>query len=120
MQQAGRSDYPNLISNVLSFPGVFRGVFDVQASNINGKMTLTAAMALLELVPDEELNENNIMSAPFDPRVGSTVAKAVAESAKATGVSNRLFRVLLMYRHLLCRPCQKRRGTWLERREDSC
>ena len=83
----GRSDYPNQINNVLAFPGIFRGAFDVRASDINEEMKLAAAMALAELVPEEELNENNIMPAAFDPRVGPTVAKAVAEAARATGVA---------------------------------
>ena len=83
----GRSDYPNQINNVLAFPGIFRGAFDVRASDINEEMKLAAAMALAALVPDEELNESNIMPAAFDPRVGPTVAKAVAEAAIRTGVA---------------------------------
>ena len=83
----GRSDYPNQINNVLAFPGIFRGVFDVRASDINEEMKVAAAMALAELVPDEELNENNIMPAAFDERVGPAVAKAVAEAARRTGVA---------------------------------
>ncbi|MBQ2866015.1 MAG: NAD-dependent malic enzyme [Clostridia bacterium] len=83
----GRSDYPNQINNVLAFPGIFRGVFDVRASDINEEMKVAAAMALAELVPDEELNENNIMPAAFDERVGPAVAKAVAEAARKTGVA---------------------------------
>ena len=83
----GRSDYPNQINNVLAFPGIFRGVFDVRASDINEEMKVAAAMALAALVPDEELNENNIMPQAFDPRVGPAVAKAVAEAARKTGVA---------------------------------
>ena len=83
----GRSDYPNQINNVLAFPGIFRGAFDVRASDINEEMKLAAAMALAALVPDEELSETNIMPAAFDPRVGPTVAKAVAEAARHTGVA---------------------------------
>ena len=83
----GRSDFPNQINNVLAFPGIFRGTFDVRASDINEEMKMAAAMALAALVPEEELNENNIMPQAFDPRVGPAVAKAVAEAARATGVA---------------------------------
>ena len=83
----GRSDYPNQINNVLAFPGIFRGTFDVRASDINEEMKMAAALALAALVPEEELNENNIMPQAFDPRVGPAVAKAVAEAARATGVA---------------------------------
>ena len=83
----GRSDNPNQINNVLAFPGIFRGAFDVRASDINEEMKLAAAMALAALVPDSELNENNIMPAAFDPRVGPAVAQAVSEAARRTGVA---------------------------------
>ena len=83
----GRSDYPNQINNVLAFPGVFRGAFDVRASDINEEMKLAAAMALADLVRAEELDENHIIPAPLDPRVASAVAKAVAEAARRTGVA---------------------------------
>ena len=83
----GRSDFPNQINNVLAFPGIFRGAFDVRASDINEEMKMAAAMALAALVPEEELNENNIMPQAFDPRVGTAVAKAVAEAARRTGVA---------------------------------
>ena len=83
----GRSDYPNQINNVLAFPGIFRGTFDVRASDINEEMKMAAALALADLVPEEELNENNIMPQAFDPRVGPAVAKAVAEAARRTGVA---------------------------------
>ena len=83
----GRSDYPNQINNVLVFPGIFRGTFDVRASDINEEMKMAAAMALAGLISDEELNENYIIPAAFDPRVGPAVAKAVAEAARATGVA---------------------------------
>lgn len=86
----GRSDYPNQINNVLVFPGIFRGAFDVRASDINEEMKLAAAMAIAALVPEEELSENNIMPAAFDPRVGPAVAKAVAEAARRTGVARNL------------------------------
>ena len=83
----GRSDYPNQINNVLAFPGIFRGTFDVRASDINEEMKMAAAMALANLISDEELNENYIIPAAFDDRVGPAVAKAVAEAARATGVA---------------------------------
>ena len=83
----GRSDYPNQINNVLAFPGVFRGTFDVRASDINEEMKLAAAMALAELVSDEERSEDYIIPRPFDPRVAGAVAQAVAEAARKTGVA---------------------------------
>ena len=83
----GRSDYPNQINTVLAFPGIFRGTFDVRASDINEEMKMAAAMALANLISDEELNEEYIIPAAFDPRVGPAVAKAVAEAARATGVA---------------------------------
>ena len=83
----GRSDYPNQVNNVLAFPGIFRGTFDVRASDINEEMKMAAAMAIAGLISDEELNENYIIPAAFDPRVGPAVAKAVAEAARASGVA---------------------------------
>ena len=83
----GRSDYPNQINNVLAFPGVFRGAFDVRASDINEEMKMAAAHALADLIPDEELNADYIIPAAFDPRVGPAVAKAVAEAARRSGVA---------------------------------
>ena len=83
----GRSDYPNQINNVLAFPGIFRGAFDVRASDINEEMKVAAANALAGLISDEELNENYIIPAAFDPRVGAAVAKAVAEAARKSGVA---------------------------------
>ena len=83
----GRSEYPNQINNVLAFPGIFRGAFDVRASDINEEMKIAAANALANLITDEELNENYIIPAAFDPRVGPAVAKAVAEAARASGVA---------------------------------
>ena len=83
----GRSDYPNQVNNVLAFPGVFRGTFDVRASDINEEMKMAAAKALSSLVSDEELNEDYILPRAFDQRVGKTVAKAVAEAAVKTGVA---------------------------------
>ena len=83
----GRSDYPNQINNVLAFPGIFRGTFDVRASDINEEMKMAAAKALADLVSDEELSANYIIPAAFDKRVGPAVAKAVAEAARASGVA---------------------------------
>ena len=83
----GRSDFPNQINNVLAFPGIFRGTFDVRASEINEEMKKAAAEAIASMIPDEELNENNIIPAAFDPRVGPAVARAVAEAARRTGVA---------------------------------
>ena len=83
----GRSDYPNQINNVLAFPGIFRGAFDVRARDINEEMKLAAAHALAELVDPAELNEDYIIPAAFDPRVAPAVAKAVAEAAKKSGVA---------------------------------
>ncbi|MBQ6852154.1 MAG: NAD-dependent malic enzyme [Oscillospiraceae bacterium] len=83
----GRSDYPNQVNNVLAFPGIFRGTFDVRASDINEEMKMAAAMALANLISDEELSEDYIIPKAFDPRVGAAVAKAVADAARATGVA---------------------------------
>ena len=83
----GRSDFPNQINNVLAFPGIFRGTFDVRASDINEEMKMAAAEALASLISDEELNEDYIIPAAFDERVGPAVAKAVAEAARKSGVA---------------------------------
>ena len=83
----GRSDYPNQVNNVLAFPGIFRGTFDVRASDINEEMKMAAAMAIAGLISDEELCEDYIIPAAFDPRVGPAVAKAVAEAARKSGVA---------------------------------
>ena len=83
----GRSDYPNQINNVLAFPGIFRGTFDVRASDINEEMKMAAAKALADLISDEELSADYIIPKAFDPRVGKAVAAAVAEAAKASGVA---------------------------------
>jgi malate dehydrogenase (oxaloacetate-decarboxylating) len=83
----GRSDFPNQINNVLAFPGVFRGTFDVRASDINDQMKLAAAYALAGLIGDDERNPEYIMPAPFDPRVRGAVAAAVAQAARDTGVA---------------------------------
>jgi malate dehydrogenase (oxaloacetate-decarboxylating) len=83
----GRSDFPNQINNVLAFPGIFRGALDVRARDINDEMKIAAAYAIASLVSDEELNKDYIIPNPFDPRVGKTVAAAVAEAARKTGVN---------------------------------
>ncbi len=83
----GRSDYPNQINNVLAFPGVFRGTFDVRASDINDQMKLAAAYALAGLIEEKDLNPEYIIPAPFDPSVRDTVAKAVAKAARDSGVA---------------------------------
>ena len=83
----GRSDYPNQINNVLAFPGVFRGTFDVRARDINEEMKMAAARALAELISDQELSADYIIPQAFDKRVGPAVAKAVAEAAQRTGVA---------------------------------
>ena len=83
----GRSDYPNQINNVLAFPGIFRGAFDVRASDINEPMKMAAAQALADLISPEELSADYIIPAEFDPRVGPAVAKAVAEAARESGVA---------------------------------
>ena len=83
----GRSDFPNQINNVLAFPGIFRGAFDVRAQEINDEMKLAASEALANLITDEELSPEYIIPKAFDKRVGPAVAKAVAEAAKRTGVA---------------------------------
>ena len=83
----GRSDFPNQINNVLAFPGIFRGAFDVRAKEINDEMKLAASEALANLIADEELSPEYIIPKAFDKRVGPAVAKAIAEAAKRTGVA---------------------------------
>ena len=83
----GRSDFPNQINNVLAFPGIFRGTFDVRASDINEEMKVAAAEALAGIISDEELSADYIIPAAFDPRVGPAVAKAVAQAARDSGVA---------------------------------
>lgn len=83
----GRSDFPNQINNVLAFPGLFRGALDVRASDINDEMKIAAAKAIAGLITDKELSAEYVIPAPFDPRVASNVAKAVAEAAKKSGVN---------------------------------
>ena len=83
----GRSDFPNQINNVLAFPGIFRGTFDVRASDINEEMKMAAAQALANLISPEELTADYIIPYAFDKRVGPAVSKAVAEAAKRSGVA---------------------------------
>lgn len=83
----GRSDFPNQINNVLAFPGIFRGAFDVRASDINEEMKMAAAKALAGLISDDELNAEYIIPHAFDPKVGPAVAKAVAKAAVDSGVA---------------------------------
>jgi len=83
----GRSDFPNQINNVLAFPGIFRGALDVRASDINDEMKIAAARAIADLIPEQELRPDYVIPAPFDTRVGPSVAKAVAEAAVKTGVN---------------------------------
>ena len=83
----GRSDFPNQINNVLAFPGIFRGTFDVRARDINEEMKMAAAHALADLITPEELCADYIIPKAFDKRVGSAVAKAVAEAARNSGVA---------------------------------
>ena len=83
----GRSDFPNQINNVLAFPGVFRGTFDVRASDVNEEMKMAAAKALAELITDDELSEEYIIPKAFDKRVKDAVAHAVAQAARDSGVA---------------------------------
>ena len=83
----GRSDFPNQINNVLAFPGIFRGTFDVRASDINEAMKVAASHALADLVEPDKLGPDYIIPAAFDPRVGPAVSKAVAEAARKSGVA---------------------------------
>ena len=83
----GRSDFPNQINNVLAFPGIFRGTLDVRASDINEEMKMAAAKAIASLISDDELRPDYIIPAAFDERVGPTVAAAVAQAARDSGVA---------------------------------
>ena len=85
----GRSDYPNQINNVLAFPGIFRGALDCRASQINEEMKVATSRALASLIPDSELNEENIIPSALDKNVATVVARAVVEAAKATGVARK-------------------------------
>ena len=83
----GRSDFPNQINNVLAFPGIFRGALDCRASRINEEMKVATSFALATLIPDGELNEENIIPAALDRRVAEVVSAAVVKAAHETGVA---------------------------------
>lgn len=83
----GRSDFPNQVNNLLAFPGIFRGALDVRATDITNNMKIAAARAIADLIPDDELNEKNIIVSPFDKRVAPQVAAAVAKAAIIDGVA---------------------------------
>ena len=85
----GRSDYPNQVNNVLAFPGIFRGTFDVRARDINVDMKIAAAKAIAGLISEEELTEEYVIPAAFDERVGKAVAEAVAKAARKSGVAGK-------------------------------
>jgi malate dehydrogenase (oxaloacetate-decarboxylating) len=87
----GRSDFPNQVNNVLAFPGIFRGALDVQATDINEEMKKAAVYALSSLISEEQLSEDYVIPSPFDDRVASAVAKAVATAAVETGVARKSF-----------------------------
>jgi malate dehydrogenase (oxaloacetate-decarboxylating) len=87
----GRSDFPNQVNNVLAFPGIFRGALDVQATHINEEMKKAAVYALSSLISEEQLSEDFVIPSPFDDRVASAVAKAVATAAVETGVARKSF-----------------------------
>ena len=83
----GRSDFPNQINNVLAFPGIFRGALDVRASDINEEIKMASSYAIAGLVSDGELCAEYILPKAFDPRVGKTVAEAVAKAARLSGAA---------------------------------
>ena len=83
----GRSDYPNQVNNLLAFPGIFRGALDVRASEINEEMKIAAARAIASLIHEDELDEEHIITSPFNPEVAPAVAAAVAQAARKTGVA---------------------------------
>lgn len=85
----GRSDFANQVNNVLAFPGIFRGALDVYATHINEEMKVAAVYAIAELIREEDLNEDYVIPAPFDPRVAPAVAAAVARAAMETGVARK-------------------------------
>ncbi len=85
----GRSDFPNQVNNVLAFPGIFRGALDVRATHINEEMKVAAVYAIADLVSDEDLKDDYVIPAPFDPRVAPAVASAVARVAMETGVARK-------------------------------
>lgn len=83
----GRSDFPNQVNNVLAFPGIFRGVLDVRASDINEKMKIAAAYAIAEMIKEEDLNEDNVIPYALDRAVASNVAEAIKKAAIESGVA---------------------------------
>jgi malate dehydrogenase (oxaloacetate-decarboxylating) len=83
----GRSDYPNQINNVLGFPGIFRGLLDVQAKGVNEEIKFAAAEAIANVIKDDELHEDYIIPSIFDRKVASSVAHAVSEAARKTGLA---------------------------------
>jgi malate dehydrogenase (oxaloacetate-decarboxylating) len=87
----GRSDFPNQVNNVLAFPGIFRGALDVQATEINEEMKKAAVYAISSLISEKELSADYVIPNPFDDRVASAVANAVATAAVETGVARRSF-----------------------------
>jgi malate dehydrogenase (oxaloacetate-decarboxylating) len=84
----GRSDYPNQINNMLSFPGIFKGLLAVKASGVNDEIKFAAARAIAFTIKDDELSEDYIIPSIFDKKVVLSVAHAVAEKAKATGIAS--------------------------------
>ncbi len=85
----GRSDFPNQVNNLLAFPGIFRGALDVRATDVNEEMKIAAAYAIASLVSEDELNEEHVITTPFDKRVAPTVAAAVAKAAIESGVARK-------------------------------
>ena len=85
----GRSDFPNQINNVLAFPGIFRGALDCQATCINEEMKVATSYALASLIPESELNEENIIPLALDKNVAKAVAEAVIDAAHKTGVARK-------------------------------
>ena len=83
----GRSDYPNQVNNLLAFPGIFRGALDVRASEINETMKVAAAKAIADLIQPDQLDEDHVITSPFNPEVAPAVAAAVAHAARQTGVA---------------------------------
>lgn len=86
----GRSDFPNQVNNLLAFPGIFRGALDVRATDVNEEMKIAAAYAIASLVSDDELNEEHVITTPFDERVAPTVAAAVAKAAQESGIARNM------------------------------
>ncbi|GAG93154.1 unnamed protein product, partial [marine sediment metagenome] len=83
----GRSDFPNQVNNCLGFPAIFKGALKVRASNINEEMKLAAAHAIASIIPENELNEDNIIPNAFNSRVVEVESEAVAKAAIESGVA---------------------------------